>query len=149
VGYEVHITRRPSWFEDGPEITLDEWLAVVREDPDLRLDGFAEAETRDTHTKIRVEDPSLAIWTAYSGHGRDGNMAWLYLSQGNVVAKNPDEEIRRKLALLAKRLGARVQGDEGEFYGDDGESIPEADGSPPEVEPKRSPAPRKPWWKFW
>jgi hypothetical protein len=45
MGYDVHITRRPEWFEDeGPEITLDEWLAVIRDDPEMRLDGYAEAQ---------------------------------------------------------------------------------------------------------
>jgi hypothetical protein len=125
VGYELHITRKPNWFDDGPEIRLDEWIAVVKQDPEMRLDGFAETETGDTHAVLRVEDSSLAVWTAYSAHGRDGNMAWLYLSQGSVVAKNPDQEIRTKMAALARRLGARVQGDEGEFYGDDGEALPE------------------------
>lgn len=121
MGYELHITRKPDWSGDGPEITLDEWVAVVRSDPEMRLDAFAAAETRDTHELVRIEDPSLAVWTAYSGHGRDGNMAWFYLSHGNVVAKNPDEEIRRKMALLANRLGARVQGDDGEFYDERGQ----------------------------
>jgi hypothetical protein len=123
VGYELHITRKQTWFDDGPEITLDEWISLVRSDVEMRLDGYAEAETRDTHEVIRVEDPSLAVWKAYTGHGHDGNMAWLYLSQGNVVAKNPDQEIRRKMAGLARRLGARVQGDDGEFYDDDGEAV--------------------------
>jgi hypothetical protein len=45
MGYELHITRKRDWSDAGPEITLDEWLALVRSDPDMRLDGFAEAQT--------------------------------------------------------------------------------------------------------
>jgi hypothetical protein len=48
-------------------------------------------------------------------------MAWIWHSQGNVVAKNPDDEILRKMLELAARLSAQVQGDKGELYGPDGQ----------------------------
>jgi hypothetical protein len=145
MGYELHITRKPHWFDAGPEITLDEWTAVVRSDPEMRLDGFAKVETTEGET-LRTESPDIAVWTAYAGHGRDGNMAWMYLSDGCVVAKNPDKEIVIKMLALARGLGARVQGDDCEFYGDDGEPIPESSDESP---PTAAPSPRKPWWRFW
>ena len=36
MGYDLHITRAESWAQnEAAEITADEWLAVVRADPDL------------------------------------------------------------------------------------------------------------------
>src|SRR5262245_65785172 len=99
-------------------ITLEEWLAVVASDPQLRLDGFAEATTADG-TVVRVESPGLAVWTGWSQHGRHGNMAWMDHRNGRVVVKNPDVEILRKLFKIAASLHATVQGDDGEAYGPD------------------------------
>jgi len=140
MGYDIHLTRRTNWFDDGgPEIALHEWRALVAIDPEMRLDGYAEARLPDGGV-FRAEDPSLAVWLAYSGHGVDGNMAWIWHSGGNVMAKNPDAEIRAKMWRLAQALGARVQGDESEFYGPDGEAL---------VEDRPGPQAHKPWWRIW
>ena len=140
MGYEVHITRKENWFDEAPEISLADWLDVVRTDPEMRNDGYAEATVGDGSV-LRVEDPSMSVWLAYPGHLRDGNMAWMWRSHGNVVTKNPDEAMLQKMAIIAQRLSAKVQGDEGEVYGIDGQLIAEA-----ESRPQRS---CKPWWRFW
>ena len=140
MGYEVHITRKQNWFDEGPEISLADWLDVVRADPEMRNDGYAEA-TVEEGSVLGIEDPSMSVWLAYSGHLQGGNMAWIWRSHGNVVTKNPDEEMLRKMALIAQSLSAKVQGDEGEVYGINGQLIAEAVPSP-----HRSP---KAWWRFW
>ena len=141
MGYDVHITRREEWFDkEPPEIAVEEWITVVRDDPEMRLDGYAETQLLDGSV-LRVEEPGMAVWTAYSKHGLDGNMAWIWHSRGNVMAKNPDEEILCKMWKLAQKLGASVQGDEGELYGSDGRTLPEG-------EPAQSTKSR-PWWRFW
>ncbi len=142
MGYDVHITRKENWFdEEGPSISLEEWISLVGADPGMLLEGFAEAAT-PSGEKIRVESEGLSVWTAYSGHGKDGNMAWFDLRAGCVVVKNPDEEILKKMYEIARRLGAKVQGDDGEVYG--------SDGNLDDFPLNRDPAgPRKPWWKFW
>ncbi|MGO9045869.1 MAG: hypothetical protein ACLQFW_03125 [Xanthobacteraceae bacterium] len=119
MGYDLHITRKKNWdgFEDehGPEISLDEWIAMVRADAEMRLDGFCEV--RLPHGKVfRLDRPSIAVWTAWSHHSKAGDTAWFDLRDGNVVVKNPDREIRRKMWRLAERLQAKVQGDDGEYY---------------------------------
>ena len=81
----------------------------------MRLDGYAEATTPKGET-IRVESEGLAVWTAYSKHGLNGNMAWLDLERGCIDVKNPDEEILNKMRSIAARFGARVVGDEDETY---------------------------------
>ncbi|WP_092279357.1 MULTISPECIES: hypothetical protein [unclassified Duganella] len=140
MGYEVHITRKENWFDDGPEISLIEWLDVVNADPEMRNDGYAET-TVSGGSVLRIEDPSMSVWLAYPGHQKNGNMAWMWLSHGCVVTKNPDEEIIGKMAIIAQRLSAKVQGDEGEVYGIEGQLLSEATTRPA--------PPPKPWWRFW
>jgi hypothetical protein len=123
MGYDVHITRKKDWWdEDGPEIGLHEWIDVVAADPDMRLDGYAEAQVGDGKI-LRVENSGLSVWTAYSGHGKNGNMAWFDFRRGDVVVKNPDLEILQKMWSLAQLLSANVQGDEGERYDKLGQPI--------------------------
>jgi hypothetical protein len=143
MGYDVHITRRKNWSDDdGPRISLAEWTALVEKDPEMRVDGCAEATLPDGGI-LRVESKGLSVWTAYSAHGRDGNMAWFDLRRGNVVVKNPDPEILQKMWSLAQRLAASVQGDEGEYYDSAGNLVATSAAA-------ASPAsPRRPWWKLW
>jgi hypothetical protein len=102
MGYDVHIVA-----ED--EIPLETWQAFVERDPDLRLDGFAEA-TSPGGDVIRIESPGLAVWTAH-----EAVFDW---RGGRIVVTNPDETIVAKMRAIARALDARVQGDEGEFYDD-------------------------------
>jgi hypothetical protein len=123
MGYDIHITRKENWFDEEPKISLDEWRAVVESDREMRLDGYAEAKV-GSGAVLRVTSEGLAVWTAYSGHGANGNMAWFDFRGGDVVVKNPDAEILGKMWELAQKLGARLQGDDCEVYGADGCVIP-------------------------
>jgi len=116
VGYDLHITRKADWpDDDGPVITFEEWIAVVDADPDLRLDGFCAARMPDGGI-LRLDDSSIAVWTAYSRYRDRAGIAWFRWRDGNVNVKNPDREIRRKMWRIAQVLAAKVQGDDGEFY---------------------------------
>lgn len=66
MGYDVHITRADCWL-DGEEqpITLDDWLAYVRSDPEMRLDRLAEAATNGGEL-VEMAAPGLVVWTSYS-----------------------------------------------------------------------------------
>ncbi len=145
MGYEVHITRKAEWFdEEGPDISLEDWKDYIASDPEMRLDGYAEAATANGDI-VRMELDGIAVWTAYSAHGIDGNMAWLYPGAGGIVAKNPDPEILAKMFEIAQALGARVVGDEGEEYGPDGDPVVQ---DRVEERTQRSGARKRPWWKF-
>jgi len=123
MGYDVHITRKGNWFDQSrPKISIDEWKALVLSDPDMRLDGYASAVVGDGSV-LRVDSEGLAVWTAYAGTGVGGNMAWFDLRQGNVAVKNPDGAILGKMWHLARKLDAKVQGDECKVYGADGSVI--------------------------
>lgn len=143
MGYEVYITKKENWFdEDGPAISIDEWTKFVASDPEMRLDGYAEAAVGEGKV-LRIEGDGLSVWTAYSGHEKDGNMAWFYYWDGNVSVKNPDLEILQKMASIAKNLSAKVQGEEGEWYDASGIIIEQ-----PATTASSAPI-GKPWWKFW
>ena len=150
MGYELHITRKAFWSDqEGETITLDEWIEYVNSDPEMRLDGYAEARVPDG--VLRVESPGLSVWTAYaghekSGHGKNGNMAWFDHFNGNIDVKNPDQEIIRKMYQIARSLHAKVQGDDGECYDENGHIIRQQEEPATGVMPKA--AIRK-WWRFW
>lgn len=146
MGYEVHITRKAEWFEEeGPEITIEEWKNYVVSDPEMRLDGFAEATIYDGNT-LRVESPGLSVWAAYSKHEEAGNMAWFDHYKDRITVKNPDEEILIKMHTIASALEAKVQGDEGEIYDSNGQSNWQVLRGNAE---SGSCTTKKPWWKFW
>lgn len=115
VGYDVHITRAEHWTEsESSPITLLEWLRYIASDIELRLDNFAEVGV-DGAT-VRYDNDGLAVWTAFSGHGQNGNMAWFDYRNGEIVVKNPSEELLGKMKRIATVLHANVIGDDGEFY---------------------------------
>ena len=89
----------------------------------MSLDGFAEAETSDGQ-KLKVQSEGLAVWKKYSKHRKDGNLACFYWLRGEIIVKNPDREILGKMFRIAQKLSARVQGDEGEVYGENGKQVP-------------------------
>ncbi|QJW99405.1 hypothetical protein [Frigoriglobus tundricola] len=99
MGYDLHIHRADDWheFEQHP-ISSAEWMAVVAADPELRPDPNHEF---------------LALW---SGPCRYPDGTWLAWNDGEIHTKNPDRAIVAKMLQIARRLGARVQGDNGEFY---------------------------------
>jgi hypothetical protein len=122
MGYDLHITRKQHWSDDnGPEIALAEWIAVVGADQEMRLDGVAETRVGGGST-LRIKNEGLSVWTAWSRHS-ENRMAWFSFHEGNVTAKNPDLEIRRKMWSLSQALSAKVQGDDGEFYDASGNQV--------------------------
>ncbi|MBB2749755.1 UNVERIFIED_ORG: hypothetical protein GGI57_000421 [Rhizobium aethiopicum] len=140
MAYDVHITRKENWFDPTPGFTVREWLDYVDSDPELRHDGFAEAPL-DDGMALRIEQEGLSVWTAYSGGTKGNDVCWFSWSHNNINAKNPDQEIRQKMWEIAERLGGKVQGDEGELYGPDGNHIPEASSTSTPL--------KRPWWRFW
>ncbi|MRU16664.1 hypothetical protein FDP25_14580 [Roseovarius sp. A21] len=106
----------------------------------MRLDGEARADLPSGGSLI-AEDPTLAVWTTYSGNQPEGgNMAWFHWFEGNVIVKGPDAEIVGKMVRIAESMHAKVHGEEDEKYQEDGEVVPDD---------AQDQAARRPWWKFW
>jgi hypothetical protein len=133
MGYDIHITRKGYWHEEdeSKDISVQEWNAYVDSDPEFSMDNFAGANATDGRT-VRIDSPGLSVWTMHSRNGANGNHVWFILSNGNIVVKNPDVEIRNKMIEIAVILKANFQGDDGEIYHD--QEIPNV---------------KNAWWKFW
>jgi hypothetical protein len=114
MGYDLHITRAEEWAEsESAPITLAEWKELVDADPEMKLTGFAETLLPDGQT-LSLESAGLAEWNA-PGRPR----VWFDCRRGRISVKSPDDWVLEKMRQIAKRLGARVQGDEGESYDED------------------------------
>lgn len=98
MGYDLHITRRDNWTDQGHDITSDEWLKLVAADPELTLDS--------------QNGPYFAVWRGASKLPQP----WLDWSDGQIYTKNPDRGLMAKMLTLARQLSATVQGDDGEEY---------------------------------
>jgi len=98
MGYDLHITRRKSWNDDGDDISKEEFLACVRPDAEFTHPG----KLGDDY----VDWKSRRTGAGGGGGGEDGS----------VDAKDPEPEFLDKMVRLAKALGAKVQGDDDEVY---------------------------------
>ena len=100
MGYDLFITRAEDWIDsESNPITSEEWLAVVDEDPELT----PWAAYPNSH---------FAVWSGRSEHAEP----WLDWAKGYIYTKNPDAPLMKKMVEIAKRLNARVLGQDGEEY---------------------------------
>jgi len=100
MGYDLHVTRKEFWADDeGPVISLDEWLAYRAKDPDIIPD-------------CENPGPEYALFVAHSQHWP----IW-WDESGEICTKNPDARVIAKLVQIAESLGAKVVGDDDEIYG--------------------------------
>ncbi len=98
-GYDLHVTRKKDWADkSGPKITNSEWSEYLKSDKQIKSD---------------------------KGLGKDGYVVTLASTRfplffdpknGELYTTDPDKIAIEKLIEIAKRLNARVQGDDGEFY---------------------------------
>jgi hypothetical protein len=133
VGYDLHITRRKDWLDEGDDISFDEFVAYLRRDPEFTYPGQLGDDSADWRSP------------------RTGYDSWLCWDEGQVYTKNPEPEFIDKMVVVAKTLGAKIQGDEGEVYLSATEILKEdADENPPP-----QPRARVAWspaflrWPFW
>src|SRR6476619_3837212 len=99
MGYDMRITRAELWAaNEGHEITRQERLSLVADDPDLTPDPDNGDEYALWDGECRCPEPWLRWW------------------RGNIETKNPDRAIVAKMLEIAAKLRARVQGDDGEVY---------------------------------
>ena len=83
---------------NGHYISCEEWLTLVETDPELTLDNH--------------NGPYFAKWSGPSKN----NYPWFDWFEGNIYTKYPDRIMLKKMLQIADRLGATVQGDDGEIY---------------------------------
>lgn len=97
MGYDLHITRKPHWAnEEGSYITLEEWLSLVQ-DAELTID--------------EQNGPYFAVWL-----GPGEYACWIHYYEDDLFSNHPTDGFIEKMVQLARQLGGRVQGDDGEIY---------------------------------
>lgn len=111
MGYELHITKKKNWNLGGPDIAGADWMKYLESDPELRLSRPVAVTLSDGST-YQHSIPTLAKWT---GHSSGYPVLFDYRNE-SIVVRNPDAETISKMQQISKKLGARVQGDNGEFY---------------------------------
>jgi hypothetical protein len=105
-GREVHISRRVNWWEtDGGQISAGEFKAAVAADAELAMVAVPDI--------WRWEPRWIAEMATGAGPEPRENLVW---RAGRIVARHPSAALVAKMCELAKLLGARVQGDDGEYY---------------------------------
>lgn len=108
MGYDLHICRS----ESNP-IALVEWKEYVSGDAELKAEEVFEVQSPKGE-RISIPGKGLARWIAHP-HGQ--NFAcWFDWRTGKISVRDPDEPTLTKMRAIAQELGARVQGDEGEYY---------------------------------
>jgi hypothetical protein len=99
MGYDVHITRAEDWSDNqGFEISTEEWLNLIQNDPEL--------------TPMPESEKYSVVWHGPTQYSE----TWLDWADGNIYTKNPDKATLRKMWQVAQRLNAKIQGDDGEIY---------------------------------
>ena len=137
MGYDLHITRKKFWAdEDGATITPEEWLTVVRDDPELRFAG-------EEHS------PYFALWSGPSSYPEP----WIDYFEGGLYSKNPDGPLINKMTRIATTLAAQVQGDEGEVYPLEADyrnyGVSQGEEIPSSSDKRFARKAGKQWWQFW
>lgn len=118
MGYDLHIHRAGDWLDAAEKpIERTEWEEWVNRAVDFAFDpSFSVAyatEERGEWTEI------AAIWR---GHPSGKAISFWYY-KGAITTTGADKDVIRRMSQVAAELSARVQGDDGEFYGPDGEQV--------------------------
>ncbi|EPL06891.1 hypothetical protein [Pseudomonas sp. CF161] len=107
MAYEIHILRTA----DAGEISLQEWHAVCAADPSLELQEQLVGINPRTGETIVLGETDAASWRSpVSGD------EYLFDYRRGRISFVHDDELIIKAKDIARALGARVEGDEGEAY---------------------------------
>ncbi len=110
MGYEVYITKKTNWFDDGEEISKTDWENYVNFDKTMQIVNEATSSF-DDGVNISYGNSFLAKWIS-----PENDEIWFDFDDGNIAVKNPTKRDIIKMLEIAKNLNAKVQGDDGEFY---------------------------------
>ena len=103
----------------------------------MKQEPYAEALSPSGET-IRIPGEGLVLWLGHPDHTEKDVTWWFDWRSGEISVKNPDEPAISKMREIAQKLGARVQGDDGEYYDDGGPHHPE----------QSRPKPQGSWWRI-
>jgi len=102
--YSLHIER-------DDQISVSEWLAICESDSSLTVQHVAKAINPETGETIEIQTPNGCVWTSPILRRK----YYFTFSNGSIILDSNKAQIG-KARKLAKLLGARLVGDEGEEY---------------------------------
>ena len=113
MGYDVHITRAEHYWDSKQQPILEsEWLAVVHADPTLEVDTLSYSDRRTEGGAIERQHP--VAWLGHPDQTPTNPSFWY--EDGEISRKRVDDPIIKKMIEIARKLDARVVGDDGEEY---------------------------------
>jgi hypothetical protein len=122
MGYNLHISRRDEWGNPVPnDITYADWKRLADADPDFEVCGHASWVVNAVLIEEDGPEPSPReeVVESYDCYGLLTSSSYPSFDYhgGRVVVRGPDDAVTaRKIVEVAAKLGAVVQGDEGEYY---------------------------------
>lgn len=120
MGYNLHISRRRFWAEPvADDIAYEEWRLLAESDPEFEVRGETTWDLGKTliegDTGPGPTEEKLVTYHCY-GFTNSPHYPSFDYHDGRVDVRGPDDLTFRKIFEVARRLGAVVQGDEGEYY---------------------------------
>ena len=97
-GYNVYITKKEFYLNDGECITKQEWSTYLETDPTITVD----IQNSEEDFLVSIDEQEFSLWY-------DRN-SW------ELLTKNPTPEAIGKMIDISKKLKATVQGEESEIY---------------------------------
>jgi hypothetical protein len=114
MSYELMITRADSQLSaiERP-ISRAEWEAAAQSDPIIVL---ASDAFEDVKTDAGMERRHAWVLKA------DPKAGGLWYEDGGITAYSPNQKLIVEMVAIAKKLNAKVVGEEDEVYGEDGQA---------------------------
>lgn len=106
---KVYITRREDLFQPSTdtEITLQEWMTFVANDPEMRLDNYTTVTLPDGQ-EYRYPSPGKAVWmNREPGALTVKEVVFDYTTEG-IVINDPDQRTLNKIRHIAYKLNTRI-----------------------------------------
>ncbi|RZG88121.1 hypothetical protein EXE23_00365 [Acinetobacter venetianus] len=97
-GYNVYITKKEFYLNDGECITKQEWNTYLETDPTITVD----IQNSEEDFLVSIDEQEFSLW--YDHNSCD------------LLTKNPTPEAIGKMIKISKKLKATVQGEESEIY---------------------------------
>jgi hypothetical protein len=105
----VHITRQPDLIhqEGANEISLEEWMAFVARDPDMRLDNYTTV-TLQNGEEYRYANPGAAVILHRESGQLNAKEVTADFSGGNIVVNYYSPKLMEKIRHIAYKLNAQI-----------------------------------------
>lgn len=105
----THITRRKDLLDhsSGNDISLQEWMSFVYNDPEMRLDNTTTVVLPGGET-YKYDNPGAAVFLCRETGELQVKEIALEFIGGSIVIKDPNRKVMDKIRHIAFKLNARI-----------------------------------------